>query len=65
MASSIKGTTEEKLGETVKNVGNVLILAEEFGLQGEVIATAMIYLKENPGATIEEALQVGLQDWDI
>ena len=65
MASSIRGDSGESLENTVKNVCDTLNLAGKFGLEAETIATAMIYLKENPDKTIEDALNAGLGDWDV
>jgi hypothetical protein len=61
MATSIKGN----LTETMDAVANTLKFAGEHGLETEVIATAMLFLKENPDAEINEALNVGLSDWDV
>ena len=63
MASSINGTSKESLADTVENVYQTVVKAGQ--LEIEVIATAMIYLKENPEASIEDALNVGLNDWDV
>jgi hypothetical protein len=65
MASSIKGTTEESLTDVVDNVKDVFKFCEESGLTIEVIATALIILKENPKYQIEYALHAAMQDWDI
>lgn len=64
MASSIEGTKLDS-AKLIGIIHTVLLNAADYGLEAEVVATAMIYLKENPKATIEEALEVGLQDWDI
>lgn len=65
MASSIRGTSGEDLAEIVDKVMFVLCKASHYDLEAEVVATAMVYLKENPDASIETALSVGLSDWDI
>lgn len=65
MASSLKSTTKESLSETSENVMYCLQAASKYGLEVEVIATAMVYIKENPDKSIEDALNVGLSDWDI
>jgi len=65
MASSIKGTSGESLADVVRNVNDTLKAAGKFGLEVETIATALLFLKENPTMTIEYALHVGLQDWDV
>ena len=61
MATSTKGN----ITETMDDVAQALKFAGEYGLETEVVATAMLFLKENPEATINEALHVGLSDWDI
>jgi hypothetical protein len=65
MASNIKGTTNESLLETMANVSTALNVAGKYDMEVEVIATAMIFLKENPDASIETALNAGLGDWDV
>jgi len=65
MASNIKGTTNESLLETMDNVSTALKIAGKYDMEVEVIATAMIFLKENPDASIETALNAGLGDWDV
>jgi hypothetical protein len=64
MASSITGS-RESLAEVVPLVNGMLQQAVYYELEAEVIATAMIYLQEHPESTIENALRVGLNDWDI
>lgn len=63
MASSINGT--HSTVDVMKLITGVLQATDQYGLQVEVLATAFIYLKENPEASIEEALNVGLGDWDV
>lgn len=65
MASSLKGTSNEDLQRVIERVQTTLIESSKSVLQNEVIATAMIYLKENPEVSIQEALYIGLVDWDI
>ena len=65
MASSIKGTSGESLDHVINYVNDVLVVAGKYDLEVEVIATAMIYLKENPEASISDALSTGLSDWDV
>lgn len=65
MASSLKGTSNEDLPRVIERVQTTLNESGKSGLQSEVIATAMIYLKENPEVSIQEALYIGLVDWDI
>ena len=65
MASSIKGTSGESLINVGRNVDDTLKSARRYGLEVEVISTALIFLKENPTMQIEYALHVALQDWDV
>jgi len=65
MATSIKGTSREDLATVIESVSAAMDDAIQYNLVAEVIATAMIYLKENPNASIDEALDAGLSDWDI
>jgi ElaB/YqjD/DUF883 family membrane-anchored ribosome-binding protein len=65
MASSLNGTSGENLNDVLDAVEEVLRLSEQHDLSEEVIATTLIYLKENPKVSIAYALGVGLRDWDI
>jgi hypothetical protein len=67
MPSSIKGTTDESLQDVVSAVGRVLVDEDvlHYGLEAEVLGTALLYLKENPNATIGEALAAGFYEWDL
>lgn len=67
MATSIRGTTDESLKDVIQAVGNVLSDddVKHFGLEAEILGTALLFLKENPNKTIATALAVGLADWDI
>ena len=46
-------------------VAKTLTEAEKYNLECEVILAAMEYLRCNPEATIAEALQAGLNQWDV
>jgi len=65
MPSSLNGTSGETLTNVMDHVAGALNLAKPHGLECEVIAVAMLFLKENPEATVEQALEAGLGDWDI
>lgn len=43
----------------------VLQRATEYGLEVEVIYSALRELKTNPKLTISEALIIGLEEWDL
>jgi hypothetical protein len=57
--------SREKLADVVPLVEETLERSFDYGLDAEVIATAMIYLQGHPESTIENALRIGLNDWDI
>lgn len=65
MASSLTGTSGESLTEAVLNASEALDQAKKHDLEAEVVATAMIWLKENPDKSIFQALEVGMGDWDL
>ncbi len=66
MPSDLKGTYILEFTETViDDVNKALKLAGKYQMETEVFATAMIFLKETPKATIHDALKVGLIDWDL
>ena len=49
----------------VHNVSETFKFCKQSGLDVEVIATALILLKENPKYDIEFCLWQAMQDWDI
>jgi len=55
----------EDLLDIMEKVEATLEKSTEFGLQTEVIASAMQFLKNNPDATVEDALAEGELDWDV
>lgn len=63
MATSIRGDSGESLENVVGLVYDVICNSQN--LPSEVLATALIYLKENPEVSIAYAINVGLGDWDI
>ena len=65
MASSIKGTSGESLSDTISYVNLALSAAKKYHLEIEVIATAMILLKQDPKLSIVTALAIGMADWDV
>ena len=56
---------KEKLdiSKILDEVYETLTLANKYGLAAEVITWSFRYLKENPKLTIEEALQMGINEW--
>jgi len=56
---------DHTLLEAVDLVGQTLHEAEPYGLQAEVIASAIDAIRKNPEIDLSVALQNGLQDWDI
>jgi hypothetical protein len=67
MSTSINGTTNESLEDVIRAVGNVLSDEDvkHFGLEAEILGTALLFLKENPNENIATALAVGFSDWDV
>ena len=66
MASSLHGTyTAETTDQVIHDVSKAVQLASNFGMEIEVLHTALLFLKENPNATIHDALKAGLMDWDL
>ena len=63
--TSIAGTTNEKLNDVIINIKDTFKFCEESGLTIEVMATAMILLKENPNYNIEYIIWEAMKDWDI
>jgi hypothetical protein len=56
---------DHTLLEAVDLIGQTLYEAAPFGLQAEVIASAIAEIHNNPEIELSVALQHGLQDWDI
>jgi hypothetical protein len=55
------GTAEEDMGA----IDNAIKLADEYGLRLEVLRSAMHILQRNLGASISQALDAGLTEWDV
>lgn len=53
------------LPDMVEYVYESLERAAKYRMQPEVIASAMVYLKSNPSATIEECFDAAFQEWDL
>lgn len=56
---------KSKTQKEMSSVGEALKLASKHKLEVEVITFAFKAIKDNPALTIEEALEVGLGEWDI
>ena len=67
MPSTLKYTTDESLDDVVSAVLKVLEDEDvkHFGLEAEVLGTALLYLKENPNDNIATALAMGFVEWDL
>jgi len=67
MPSAINGTSGESLADAVSAVGRVLSDDDvvNYGMEAEVLGTALIYMKENPNATVAEAIAAGFIEWDL
>jgi len=55
----------QELLEIIDLVGQALHEASEYGLQIEVMASAMQQLQKNPGMDISVALQNAMLEWDL
>jgi hypothetical protein len=55
----------ENLSETIELVYQTFKEANCYGLEIEIMASAMKYLQENPGTKISTALQNAMIEWDI
>jgi hypothetical protein len=55
----------QELAEIIDLVGQTLHEANPYGLEIEVMATAIQMLKRNPEMDISVALQNAMTDWDI
>jgi hypothetical protein len=67
MPSSIRGTSGESLADAVQSVSRVLSDDDvvNYGMEAEVLGAALIYMKENPNATVDEAIAAGFIEWDL
>jgi hypothetical protein len=54
---------EERILEELKAAHHALVNAKEYDLEAEVFVWSLIHLKENPGLTIEEAIEKGHDEW--
>lgn len=55
----------ESAYDIVDAVGKALLIAERYNLQVEVMVSTLTYLKRNPSSSIQEALEYGLNEWDL
>ena len=67
MPSTIRGNGEESLQDVISAVNRVLVDEDvlHYGLEAEVLGTALLFLKENPDANIATALAMGYMEWDL
>ena len=45
------------------SVNNALYCSEEHGMEANVMYYALMFLKTNPTATIQDAIEFGLDEW--
>jgi hypothetical protein len=57
--------TGEQIEDTIDIVDSVLAIADKHRLEVEVMTYALMFLKENPELSIEEALNFALEEWDL
>lgn len=53
------------LTEVIETVYESLERAQRFQLRVEVVASAMLHLKANPQATVEECFEAAFNEWDV
>lgn len=56
---------DQNLLNTIDLVSETLHRTSPYRLTSEVVASAFIFLKKYPEKSIEEALMVGLNEWDL
>ena len=49
--------------EDLQYINSLLDEAAEYGLMSEVVFTALQSMKENTSLTIQEAIQIGYNEW--
>ena len=49
----------------METIHNALKVAEEYGLQIEVIYSAFEHKSQFPDTSLEECFEVGLEEWDL
>ena len=54
---------DKEMQEAYQSVINGLKLGKEDGVEVEVIVYAMIYLRDNPGKFIPDAIDYGIGEW--
>jgi hypothetical protein len=47
----------------IRSISNALKNADEYGISTEVVWSALHYMKENPQATLCDAISYGLLEW--
>ena len=65
MTEKLHQSTRTKISDAIELVAEAFDKAKEHDLECEVMATALVFLKDNPDRSIEEALAAGLEDWDV
>ena len=46
-------------------IAKTLTHAEKYGLECEVILSALKHMQDNPGCSVDDALYAGMASWDI
>ena len=49
--------------EQIAIINNALLIAAEYGVQAEVMASALMAMAETPYISFDEAIQYGLDEW--
>lgn len=55
----------DNIEENIRIVADAIDHARKHGLLEEVITFALLYMQQNPGASIKDALNSGCDEWDI
>ncbi len=59
------GAIKEKRLEDLDAIGKVLHEAGQYGLTYEVVLSALLHMKNQPGSSIEDALVAAKAEWDL
>lgn len=51
--------------EDLEKVSEILYESSKYQLESEVFLWSLYYVKEHPEASIEEALNAGMVEWDL
>ena len=55
----------QQLIDDISAITSAMVLTSRHGLGPEVILSAMKFYREDPTITVEQAIALGLEEWDI